>query len=269
MAQKQPNIEFPYPPRKIQVEMVGATPLYKAKERLKVVDALSSEEKLTPELWAIHERGAEPFDRKKFQQYGNTPGPVSLYVRRKRQFCYELAISIDHRPRLIMEFHPGKLKPANLPMVFRAGDLLAEAFRCDFGWVHLSSFVRLPSADPEDVTQKLMDLGCVGHPYYRDHGPGGLGFRTYVGPSALKQIGKYVRSLPAPFVVRDLAWGGASIDLLPEPWLADAKTLHAQWHAAMEHFRPAKFFATPTVQPHGAVKWEKGPNCTGLFGVKE
>jgi hypothetical protein len=108
--------------------------------------------------------------------------------------------------------------------------------------------VRLPSADPEDVTQELMASGCDGHPYrYRDHGPGGLGFRTYLGSSALKQLGKYMRSLPAPFVVRDLAWGGASIDLLPEPWRADAKSLHAQWHAAMEHFRPAQFFATPTV----------------------
>ena len=269
MAQKQPGIEFPYPPRRIKVELVGATPLYKAKERLKVVDALCSEEKLTPELWAIHERGAEPFDRKKFQQYGNTPGPVSLYVRRRRQLCYDLGLSID-QPNLIMDFHPGKLKPASLPMVFQAGDLLAEAFRCDIGWVHLASFVRLPSADPEDVTQALMDKCFDVHPYhYRDQGPGGLAFRTYLGPNALKQIGKFVHSLPAPFVVRDLDWGGASIDLLPEPWLADAKTLHAQWHAAMEHFRPAKFFATPTVHSNGAVSWTKGPKCTGLFGVKE
>jgi hypothetical protein len=269
MAREQPKIEFPYPPRRINVELVGATPLYKARERLKVVDALCSEEKLTPELWAIHERGAEPFDRKKFQQYGNDPGPVSLHVLRKRQLWYELDLSIDTRPRLDMDFHPGKLKPANLPMVFRAGDLLAEAFRCDFGWVHLASFVRLPSPDPEDVTQKLMDMGFDPHHSYRDHGPGGLGFRTYLGPSVLKQIGKYVRSLPAPFVVRDLAWGGVSIDLLPEPWLADAKSLHTQWQAAMENFRPAKFFATPTVKSNGAVSWEKGAKCTGLFGVIE
>jgi hypothetical protein len=114
-----------------------------------------------------------------------------------------------------------------------------------------------------------MDLGCDGIHSYRDHGPGGLGFRTYLGPTALKPLGKYVRSLPAPFVVRDLAWGGASIDLLPDPWLGTARALHAQWHAAMQHFRPAQYFATPTVQAHGAVKWEKGPKCKGLFGVQE
>jgi hypothetical protein len=260
---------FPYPPRLIQTTLVGPTPLYQPRVRRAVVDALGREEKLGPEYFIIHDGKRRPFDRDALVRWIRDPNPVFLRVGRKRQIPYEVWMDVGHRPRLLMEFPPRKLKPAQLPLVFEAAELLAEAFRPDFGWVHLDSSVRLPSPDPEDVTQELMDRGCDGHPgRYGDYGPGGLGFRTIVGPDALKQLGRHVCGLRPPCVVRPLAWGGVSIDLLPEPWRADVKELHAQWNAVMEQLRPARFFATATVHDNGAVSYKKGPKCK-LFGVKE
>ncbi len=170
---------FPYKPRLITIEMLGSRPFYQASVRAALVDALLSSPELAPEQMSMEEEGGEPFSRAELSTGDWAPSQGTQYLRRTKGQPYELRLSLAKRPRLIMEFPVAKTPGRNLPLVFRAGDLLAAAFQPDMGWVHISAELPSPPTAPDDVTQELMDLGSDGHPVdYRNYGPGGLGLRS-------------------------------------------------------------------------------------------
>ena len=54
-----------------------------------------------------------------------------------------------------------------------------------------------------------------------------------------------VTGLQAPCAVRSLELGGICVDLATDPGSTDAGTLWRSWASAMEHLKPAKFYAEP------------------------
>jgi hypothetical protein len=254
---------FPYVPRLIAIEMVGARPIFQGGVRTALVDALLSSPELVPEQVGMSEEGGKPFDRKALGTADWAPSQGTWFLRRTKGQPYVLQLSLSKRPHLYMEFPVAKTPARNLPLVFQAGDLLAAAFQPDMGWVHVSAELPTPPTAPDDVTQELMDLGSDGHPTkYGKYGPGGLGLRSYVGPFVVEQVGRQrLLELPKPAQATEQAWGGVRVDLAPDPWTASAKVLRDSWRKAMEHLRPAEFFATLSLGPEGELNRQRGTRC--------
>jgi hypothetical protein len=227
------------------------------------VDALLSDAELAPEQMSKDEAGGEPFARTALSQGDWAPSQLTQFLRRTRGQPYELQLTLSKRPHLGMEFPVAKTPARNLPLVFRAGDLLAAAVQPDMGWVHVCAQLPKPPKEPDDVTQSLMDLSSDGNPVdYSEDGPGGLGMRTYLGPFVVEQVGRErLKTLPKPAQVTELPWGGVRVDLAPEPWAASAKALRDSWQQAMKHLRPAEFFATLSLGPKGQLRTQRGAHC--------
>lgn len=256
------DASFPYKPRLIAIDMVGARPLYSGAVRAALVDALLSIPDLAPEQMSLDESREVPLDRQALSKDW-APSQSTQFLRRTRGQPYELRLALSKSPRLIMEFPAEKTPARSLPLVFRVGDLLAEVFQPDMGWVHIVAEHPAPPLDAEAVTQELMDLSADGHPKrYRDPGPGGLGLRTYLGPFIVEQVGlQRLTTLPSPAQVFELPWGGVRVDLAEAPWSASATTLRQSWRSAMEHLRPAEFFALFSMNTQGVLRKQRAARC--------
>lgn len=265
MSRRAPlkNSAFPYPLRSIGIAFVGPRPFYSKQVRASVLDVLLSLEPLTPETYGREQRGQLPFDRDTVCAEDYRPSRELFLIRRKKTISYDLMLGFDRWPHLVMKFPPKKIRAEDIRLIFSGADEMARAYEPDMGWVQFFGDYRWPSKEPEVAMQILMDLGCSGHiSDYEEHGPGALGLRTYLGPYVVRQIGKKrLLSLPEPCLVTEQDWGGIRVDLVEEPWRSDASTLRKIWQKAMEHLRPAEFFATPTIHSNGAVTWKRGAKC--------
>jgi hypothetical protein len=249
-------------PERIKVIMAGGAPLYERPVLAAVVGVLRGHPQFAPETWGLDERSRFPFDEE--EVLGAAEGRPSAHVlqlRRARRVKHTTLAPLGRHPGFSVDVDP-RTAPRDWPLVFELGDRLAAAYRPDVGWVHCFTSPPAPFESEDERVDYTIDAGVDGTSAgYGDHGPGGLGLRTYLGPRLVGLLGAdRLRSVPA--VVRPLDGGGVSIDLVERPWQAAPGAIRDAWQRVTEHLRPAGVLAEVKVSPRGAVDFTRGPRFT-------
>jgi hypothetical protein len=136
---------------------------------------------------------------------------------------------------LYLSFKP--VPPAKyLSVVFAFGDALAQQVEPAYGFVHV------PWDGPRHA--KYLPLLFTAEEL-QEFGPPGLFRRTYLGPHAVRRIGRK-RLKDAGVAIRDTTWGGVTVDLVTEPWSADTRELEEHLGRAMKYLKPTGVFGDYT-----------------------
>ena len=249
--------------------MAGGSPLYERDVLAPVVRALRAHPLLAPETWGLDERSRFPFEEDEVLRAARgEPSVYELQLRRSRRVKHTTMLSLGRQSSFQVEIAPATPR-RDWPRLFEAGDALAAAYRPDVGWVHVFTSPPPPFESEAERVDAAIDAGVDGtNTGYGLHGPGGLGLRTYFGPRLVPLLGRdRVRSLPA--VVRELDWGGVSVDLVEHPWQGEAEAVRAAWERAMAHLRSAQVLAEPTTTDDGEVEFTRGARFEFAPGSSE
>lgn len=244
-----------FAPRAIGLELIGVRPLYRQDVLLPLLRQLQSQPLLAAELWGLDQHTDRPYDEQEIARLADgAPLASALQLRRGKRIQYSAQILLGRFPGVSLQIAP-QTPARDWPALFVLGDALAEVYQPDIAWVHISADLEPPFDDPQQETRFLIDSGVVGAGVsYEDFGPGGFGLRTYIGPRFVELFGRDLL-LSTPAVVAALPWGGVRVDLVEQPWQADAPPLTSVWRAAMEHVRPAQVFSTPERDEDGYVSF--------------
>lgn len=241
------------------ISMTGSSSTSDPSIREAILKALCADSCFKPEWFSSDDRKKPKFDLASAVKGASGRAVGSgAFLGRTSPVSYEAVFGERVRRLLEILATPKDLEDAGKwEQFFVLGDSIAEAIAPDIGFVHVTTKhdVRQGAHDPEIRWKTLMDEGTLipSATYFRD-GAGGLGFRTYLGPFVLEQIGiDRVRSLPAPCTVTDMSYGGVRVDLAPQPWNQQWAELRDSWRAAMAHLAPSRWFCEMTVDATGAV----------------
>lgn len=240
----------------LALDLVGGRALYDESTLDAVLDAFESHG-LEPDTWAIGEPPGHDYARDGARRalLGRSATAVGLY--RSRAPAYSARVFGRRRPRILVVFDPPPAEQHH-PAIIALADALAAAQQPHIGWLHPVADVEPPFDDPVPRIRWHMDQCCDGSvSEYGDHGPGGLGAITWIGPALLDLIGR--RRLDAAGVtVESLGWGGVRVDLVDDPLAADDATLAEAWTAAMKPLSDARVFARSSVDAVGDIDFEPG-----------
>lgn len=222
----------------------------------RLLRALEKIPAIAPDRWSLVDGTAVPYDRSAILASVDPCETQVLYLQRSAAPAWEGSVDLMKGSSIALE---AEVTGETYALLFELAEALAEALEPDFGSVGRSAFPQGGDADARDRTLLSYSSG-VAPIDYGEHGPLGLGERTYLGPHFVQQFGlATLRSVPA--VVRDVPWGGLVIDRLEHPWKAPAMGLVAPWRAAMAPLTPTEVFASARVFDDGNVLWKMGRRC--------
>lgn len=241
----------------LALDLVGGRPLSEAQTFGALLDAFEAHD-LEPDTWAIGEPPGRAYARDEVERALRGQSATAIGLFRKRAPRYHATLFGRDRPRVLVLFAP---PPADRhhAAIAALGDGLAAAQRPDIGWLQPVADVEPPFDDETARVRGHMDQCCDGSvAEYDDHGPGGLGARTWLGPAMVELIGRD-RLDAAPVKASKLDWGGLRVDLVDDPLGAADEALADAWTEAMQALDDAGVFARSTLDEDGFADFERGP----------
>jgi hypothetical protein len=237
-----------YPQNSVLVQWIGSSPVVgPLRERMFVeLDALG----LMPTTWTMSDAPPRPL----------VPGSAGWQIDDTVFYDHvsepPFTLTLHHPEPIVTLRAPAPVSVATIRRFAELAVRVAAVLQPDIVWV---TDLRRPEPPLDEQARAWAEMvnGAKGSPpRYHANGPGGLGLRTIVGPSFIAQIGRErLMTLPAPTVVTPCAWGGLTIDLVPDPWDADPSRIVAAFLSAREHLAPARFFSRVRVGANGAVSF--------------
>lgn len=220
---------------------------------------------LEPETLDIEEDPRRPFVLADAVRSARGKMPqADVFLRRRTYPAYDSFWCRASMPMVTFAFAPARY-PTFASTVANLADEVAAVCRPDFA--SLVPYAKLrPGATPltgDDSVKSLLDRGGVLPSSYALEGVGGLGYRTYLGPVVVAQLGEErLESLPSPIKVAKLPWGGWRIDLADDPWSADWSVIRESYQAAMRLLAPANWFAPPVLDARGFWRFTRPTTAT-------
>lgn len=198
---------------------------------------------LAPDEYAIGEPPGPDYNREVVLRMLIGGRPTSFSLHRRASPAFSATLFVGNRPRILIRFESPE--PTHFDAIFGLGHALAAAQRPHVGWLQPLSGIEPPCEEPAKQARLLIDEGCDGCiASYDEHGPGGLGLRTWMGAQVVERIGRE-RLASAPLAVLDLDGGGVQLDLLNLTLGASDEAMVEAWQAAMAVLEPAEVFACP------------------------
>lgn len=213
----------------------------------KILDVFESNEKFAPTHWGNSELVKVEYSRDEILEKVIVEKSVSeLHLYRDKAVKYSGFFNIhwSHRSFFNFTFHKSMAKKM-WPAFFELSDQLAEVLKPIFGVTHIFWPLSYPWNTEQEKLRMWMNQCSYPVPVkFLPNGPLGVGARTYIGGHVLDIFGKGFL-LNSPAVVREPAWGGLCLDVVPKPFEADDESLLESWFHVMEYLEAAQVLAIP------------------------
>jgi hypothetical protein len=194
------------------------------------------ESEFNPMCWARDER---PTSRKNYSRRDliftvqglgdlNTP---HLYSDSSPGYTAYFTIDRQNLNQLTIIFN-SSLSYENLIKILQLGSTLADAFKAEYGYVHLLW---------KDASDQYMQKSAVTRRYLQKYGPSPLLARTWLGSHLISLVGRERLESCGAFI-QSLSYGGIQADLVDNLVDTDHRTLTIRQREVMEHLLPSGAF---------------------------
>lgn len=201
------------------------------------------------------------------ERYSDQPDDYNLYLSSKLN--QETPFN-EYLPKAYLDLCAETISEEHQERFFLWADSLAVALQPAYGMAHLFAD---PIVSRVDSFSELNYCENIDYPFqwqsetekqwlwmrksselinerYPTNGPVGLGLRTYFGGDILALFGREFL-LQAPGFVRELPWGGISIDLCQKPWEKEKEELLTSWSQIMAYLQQAEVMCKPVFAEAG------------------
>lgn len=184
--------------------------------------------------WGIEERKLSPYVRQEFvDALPREPHFLTPTIARRKTAKYKGYISLAFADLQGFHIELDALEDGEgLRPVFEFGSNLANSLEPFFGFVHPVWYKK---------GQEYNVAGRLTAKEVREFGPRSLCARTWLSSTLVQMLGRE-RIEACGLEIRETAWGGLELDLLPDPWSSTIRKLESKRKKAMEILAPAGIF---------------------------
>lgn len=207
----------------------------------RVLQAFESHLDMRSTRWGVTELERRPYDASAVIEGTKVARARDAYFWLRDEPEPSVTLALDDAPSIRIV---GAFPPDAIEGLYRTGAALAEVFEPHLG---VASSWASPGAalDALDDRRRMLRAAQLCAREYDEHGPIGLGLRTWIGQHFVPLFGApLLEATPCARLSRTAK--GYGIDLVERPWaLDDLSEAVSRWRRAMDHLAPARVFATP------------------------
>lgn len=215
----------------------------------RLLDVFEFSEKFKPTWWGNDERVKLDYNRTEIVEkiLSKNSKFNEIYFHHNKSVKYNGRFKTRLNSQSFFDFEFDKtMSTSQCKMFFDFTDKIAEVIKPNFGVTNILWSGPVPWENEKECLQRFMNLSSqptTGS--FMEHGPMGVGTRTYFSGDVLGLFGKeFVKNIPA--TIAELEWGGIRVDLLEKPWDADFDVMLNSWSEVMKYLESAQILSVPS-----------------------